>query len=146
MDFVGHLTFLSVLLSEITCETQATSGDLDLYLNFDEPADVASATGECGQTVSSTEVCSVVDPGDATLLYITLVPFNGPVADAVVTCTSRMSMDIIDPGSAIELVDGVASAPFSLEIFEAQSFTLTISPDAGRVFCEVSLGEHRFTL
>ena len=57
-----------------------------------------------------------------------------------------MSIDIIEPGSAIELVDGVASAPFSLETFEAQSFTLTTSPDAARVFCEVSLGEHRFTL
>jgi len=77
----------------------------------------------------------VTDPGTAELLYVSLVPYNGPVSDAVVTCTSRTETGIVEPGSAIELVDGVPSEPLSLETDQAQSYTLVTSPNAN-VVCQ----------
>ena len=134
-NYPGNLPPLSISQRNITCETNATSGDLDLYLGFDQPVDVATAFGECGQSFSSVEVCSVTDPGTAELLYVSLVPYNGPVSDAVVTCTSRLETGIVEPGSAIELVDGVPSEPLSLETGQAQSYTLVTSPNAN-VVCQ----------
>jgi len=86
------------------------------------------------------QVCSVEDPGNAEILYVTLVPYNGPVSDAVVTCTSRFGMGTlqptVEPSSVIELVDGVPSEPLSLDtVGQVQSYTLITSPDAD-VVCE----------
>jgi len=123
------------LIRNITCATSASDGDVDLYIGFDQPVDVASSVEECGTTFSASEICSLVDPGDSAFLYVTLVPFGGPVSDAVVTCTSKLSRSVKEPGTVVELVDGVPSAPFSLESGQSQSFSLSVSPDSS-VVCE----------
>lgn len=84
--------------SVVTCETDGI-GDVDLYLRFDIPVEITKRNRvNCSsETTSSREQCTVVVPTNASVLHVSMIPYQGSVADASVVCFTTLSTDTLSP-------------------------------------------------
>jgi hypothetical protein len=140
----------------VTCETAAASGDADLILRLDAEPSLEPLIYDCASVdESSVESCSVVDPGDTSVLWVVVSAFsevsgfhnlsvfpnylkmsnhfssNDQVFDATLTCTRSI------PPPPINLFESIPSGPITLSLGELQSFTFVIRPGT-RVICETA--------
>lgn len=113
--------------ANVVCETTGSNGDADLFVRFDAPPNLEENMYDCSATSdSSNETCIVRDPGGATSLWVS-IEADRQFVGLTLTCTSTSTFPgMTKPGLEISLADGVASEPFSLDEFVAQSFTLDI--------------------
>jgi hypothetical protein len=109
----------------VTCETNGTNGDADLYLCWDTPPDIEGILYDCSSIeAGSVERCTVNDLGIASTLYVSVEAFDA-FNDLTVTCG-------ISSSPIVSLVDGIASAPFSLQVYESQTYSMNLKNARGR--------------
>ena len=78
---------------DASCILEGTTGDADLFLRWMDPPelDLRFPLYDCAsENFASNEACSVVNPGDATILWARVLAFEG-FNDVSITCASQSS-------------------------------------------------------
>lgn len=61
----------------VMCETNAVNGDADLFVRWDAEPSIELGLADCASgSASSAESCTVVDPGDASILWVLVSAFS----------------------------------------------------------------------
>jgi hypothetical protein len=116
--------------TRVICDTTGDNGDADLYLRWDAAPDIDLFLYDCVSGGSgSVESCAVENPGFATVLWATIVPYSS-FTDVTITCRSTSAV------SAIALTAASASDRLSLPTGLSQTFVLDVGSVSSTVVCE----------
>ena len=99
--------------SDATCTLEGLNGDADLYLRWNEPPVLVDRPAyDCASvSATSSESCSVVNPGDAAVLWARVFAYQS-FRDVVLTCFEQA---LVPPAPAPPLTDCPFSGAIPLE-------------------------------
>jgi hypothetical protein len=82
----------------VVCETDGGNGDADLYIRWDAQPDLNNGIFDCLSVgVSSIENCDVVDPGDASVLWVLVFAYSGVSRFRALSIESVPCIEIVSP-------------------------------------------------